>query len=342
MATLLFADPLMLAHDPGEHHPESPSRLRSVLRVLAERPVAGAQLVAPPRATEAELSRVHSPEHVRRVLALAGREADLDPDTVVSPGSIDAALLAAGAAVESVRCVLDGRARSAFALVRPPGHHAERGRAMGFCLFNNVALAAAEAHARGLTRVLCIDWDVHHGNGTQRSFWRSPELLFISSHQWPLYPGSGHESEIGEAEGAGFTVNLPLPAGCGDSDYAAAFNDLILPIASSYRPELVLVSAGFDAHQDDPLGGMKVTDDGFAALCGSVKAIADQHCGGKLVLCLEGGYDLRALSESVRACVQVMAGESAPPPLHADAQAAAREALSRIKSVQEQRWRQAL
>ena len=340
MQTLLLADQRMLQHDMGPHHPESPARLAAVLAALGERPVEGAVLAAPPLATRDELCAVHSKEHVDQLLALAGRDAQLDPDTSVSPGSIEASLFAAGAAAEAVRSVLDGRAQNAFALVRPPGHHAERGRAMGFCLFNNVAVAAAAAHARGLTRVLCIDWDVHHGNGTQRSFWRSPEVLFMSTHQWPFYPGSGHEAEVGQAEGEGFTVNVPLPAGCGDADYAAVFNDLLLPIADSYRPELVLVSAGFDAHRADPLGGMELTEAGFAALCGAVKSVAEKHCQGRLVLTLEGGYDLEALAGSVHACVQVLAGAT-PPPLKADANRA-RQALQRSTAAQRAHWAGAL
>jgi acetoin utilization deacetylase AcuC-like enzyme len=208
---------------------------------------------------------------------------------------------------------------------------------MGFCLFNNVAVAAAEAHARGVERVLCVDWDVHHGNGTQRSFWSSKELLFVSTHQWPLYPGTGRESEIGEAEGAGYTINVPLPAGCGDADYAAVFRDLLLPVATAYRPELVLVSAGFDAHRADPLGGMQLTADGFAALCGAVKEISDRHCPGKLVLTLEGGYDLTGLADSVRACVEVLALGGAPP-LKADAGPGARDAIERVKRAQSAHW----
>jgi acetoin utilization deacetylase AcuC-like enzyme len=338
MDTLLLTDDRMLAHEPGQWHPESPSRLAAILRRLDERAVPHVKLASPPRATEAELSRVHSAEHVRALLALAGRSEEIDPDTTVSAGSIEAALLAAGAAAESVRAVLDGRANGAFALVRPPGHHAERGRAMGFCLFNNIAVAAAEAHAKGLERVLCVDWDVHHGNGTQRSFWRSKDLLFLSTHQWPLYPGTGHESEVGEGEGAGYTVNVPLPSGCGDRDYAAVFRDLLLPLAETYRPELVLVSAGFDAHRDDPLGGMGLTADGFAALCGVVKDIADRHCPGKLVLTLEGGYDLQGLSDSVRCCVEVLASGGAPR-LQPDASAAARDAIARAKAAQATHWK---
>jgi acetoin utilization deacetylase AcuC-like enzyme len=340
MPVHLLFDPMMTEHDPGPGHPESPDRLRAIWGDLAARPIAGTEICAPPEATREELSRVHDAAYVARILALRGREVQLDPDTATSSASVDAALLAAGAAAEAVRRVLGGQASSAFALVRPPGHHAESTRAMGFCFFNNVAVAAAEAHARGLSRVLCIDWDVHHGNGTQHSYYARRDLLFCSTHQYPLYPGTGHESETGNGAGEGFTVNVPLPAGCDDGDYAAAFADVLLPIADAYRPELVLVSAGFDAHRDDPLAGMEVTEEGFTALCGAVKQIADRHCPGRLVLTLEGGYDLRALSRSVRGCIEVLAGAEAPP-LRPQVAHAAR-ALRDIRAAQTPYWRAAL
>ncbi len=340
MPVQLLFDERMTEHDPGPGHPESPERLRAIWSDLSARPVPGTEVAAPPVATEEELRRVHGDEYVRRILALSGREAQLDPDTAISPPSVESALLAAGAAAEAVRRVLDARAQGAFALVRPPGHHAESTRAMGFCLFNNVAVAAAEAHARGVKRVLCVDWDVHHGNGTQHTFYARSDLLFCSTHQHPLYPGTGHETETGTGAGEGFTVNLPLPAGCDDGDYAASFANVVLPIAEAYQPELVLVSAGFDAHRDDPLAGMRVTEEGFAALCGAVKAISDRHCPGRLVLTLEGGYDLGALSRSVRGCVEVLAG-AAPPPLRPRASVAG-PALRRIRNAQVSRWRQAI
>jgi acetoin utilization deacetylase AcuC-like enzyme len=340
MAVHLLFDPVMTEHDPGPGHPESPDRLRAIWRDLSARPVAGTEVVAPPKATREELSRVHDEEYVARILSLRGREVQLDPDTATSTASVDAALLAAGAATEAVRRVIDGKATSAFALVRPPGHHAESTRAMGFCLFNNVAVAAAEAHAKGLSRVLCIDWDVHHGNGTQHSYYARRDLLFCSTHQYPFYPGTGSESETGTGPGEGFTVNVPLPAGCGDGDYAASFADVLLPIADAYRPELILVSAGFDAHRDDPLAGMEVSEEGFAALCGAVKKIADRHSAGRLVLTLEGGYDLRALSRSARACIEVLAGAE-PPPLRPQVSRAAR-ALREVRAAQAPYWGAAL
>jgi acetoin utilization deacetylase AcuC-like enzyme len=341
MAALLLYDDAWLRHEPGRNHPESPGRLAAIRQELAAHPVPGTEIVAPPRATIEQLARIHGESYVQAILELSGKSARLDADTVISAGSIDAAVLAAGAACEGVRRVLDGSAQGAFALVRPPGHHAEATRAMGFCLFNNVAVAAAEAHARGLTRVLCVDWDVHHGNGTQHSFYDRDDLLFMSTHQWPLYPGTGHESETGAGAGSGFTVNVPLPAGCGDDDYAAVFTDLLLPLADEYKPELILVSAGFDAHRDDPLGGMGVTSDGFAALCGAVKAVADRHCKDRIVLTLEGGYDLPALAQSVRSCVEVLAG-TVPPPLRPGI-GHAKDALLRSRAAQRSsRWRAAL
>jgi acetoin utilization deacetylase AcuC-like enzyme len=336
MTVALLTDPTCIEHDPGDGHPERPERLRSILRTLNAQPVAGANFVKPPRATAEELGRVHDPRYVQAILDLNGRSGSLDADTSISAASVEAALLAAGAAAEGVRMVLDGKASSAFALVRPPGHHAVSTRAMGFCLFNNVAVAAAEAHARGLSRVLCVDWDVHHGNGTQDAFYGSDKLLFVSTHQWPLYPGTGSEREVGTGAGAGFTVNAPLPPGCGNDDYAAVFAEALLPIADAYEPELVLISAGFDAHREDPLASMQLEDDGYAMLCGAVKAIADKHCQGRMVLTLEGGYDVDALGRSVRACVQVLAGATAPPLKGTPSRSTS--ALRNIVEAQRQHW----
>jgi acetoin utilization deacetylase AcuC-like enzyme len=201
-----------------------------------------------------------------------------------------------------------GRASNAFALVRPPGHHAVRDEAMGFCLFNNAAIAAEMALKHGASKVLVLDWDVHHGNGTQAAFWDRRDVLYISSHQWPFYPGTGAPTEIGAGPGRGFTVNCALPAGRTDADYGAVFHDLFMPIADAFAPDLVIVSAGFDPHENDPLGGMEVTERGFAAMASLVKSLADRASDGKLVLMLEGGYDLGGLAHSVHACAEVLAG----------------------------------
>jgi len=239
----------------------------------------------------------------------AGQYGSLDADTSVSPRSFDAALLAAGAAITMTAAVVKREATSAFVLVRPPGHHAEEDHAMGFCLFNNLAIAAAHARAElGVERVLVVDWDVHHGNGTQRAFYDRRDVLFFSLHQFPLYPGSGWVDEVGQGEGVGHTVNVPLPPSSGDADYEAAVREILVPVADTYKPDLVLVSAGFDAHHDDPLAGMNVTDDGFAHLAEAVRSIAERHAQGRLALMLEGGYDLEALGRSTRRCVEVLTG----------------------------------
>ncbi|MDY7231918.1 histone deacetylase family protein [Hyalangium rubrum] len=306
--TLLLTDPLFLKHEPGRQHPESPARLRSILSVLARKPVAGTQVGQPRSATEQELASVHTPELRKYLLGLAGERAEIDPDTQASPDTYDAAVLAAGAAVQAVEEVMSGRASNAFALVRPPGHHAEPGRAMGFCFFNNVAIAAEAARRHGAERVLVLDWDVHHGNGTQAAFWERRDVLYQSVHQYPYYPGTGAPHEVGVGAGEGFTINCGLPGGASDADYGALFQELFLPIADAFRPQLVLVSAGFDPHRHDPIGGMLLSERGFAAMCSAMKALADSLCGGRLVLLLEGGYSLEGLSQSVHACIEVLAG----------------------------------
>jgi acetoin utilization deacetylase AcuC-like enzyme len=308
MTTRLWADSRFLNHVAGPMHPESPGRLRAISTLLEKSPVAGTTLATPRPATPEELLAVHDAAHVDRVRALAGQSAQLDPDTAMSPGSAEAALLAAGAAAQATLDVLAGQAPNAFALVRPPGHHAERDHAMGFCLFNNVAVAAEAARRAGAQRVLVLDWDVHHGNGTQHTFEARRDVLFMSSHQYPYYPGTGAPGETGTGEGRGFTVNVALPGGQGDADYGAVFHDVFLPIAREFSPDLVLVSAGFDPHRADPIGGMNVTERGFAAMASAVKQLADEVCRGRLVLLLEGGYDLDGLAQSVHACVEVLSG----------------------------------
>ncbi|MBK7863895.1 MAG: histone deacetylase [Archangiaceae bacterium] len=304
VTTRLYTSDLFLGHRPGPSHPERPERLESIHAVLQRAPVANVTQVAPRPATRAELTRVHTAQYVERVLQSAGTPCELDPDTSTSAGSVEAALLAAGATVQAVQDVLSGAAENGFALVRPPGHHAEEHTAMGFCLFNNAAVAAEAALARGAQRVLLLDWDVHHGNGSQSHFWKRRDVLYASVHQHPFYPGTGAPHLAGEGDGAGFNVNCGLPGAQGDDDYAAVFEGLFLPIAEQYRPDLVVVSAGFDPHRSDPLGGMRVTERGFAAMCSALKVAAK----GRIVLALEGGYDLDGLAQSVHACVEVLAG----------------------------------
>lgn len=303
LPTLLLTDPLFLEHDPGPGHPESPARLARIVAELRQQPVAGTAWGTARPASDAELAAVHEPQHLASLAALTGRHALLDEDTLVSPRSWDAARLAAGAAVQAVEEVLSGRAANAFVLARPPGHHAEVDRAMGFCLVNNAAVAAEVARRAGAAKVAIVDWDVHHGNGTQHLFADRRDVLYLSVHQYPLYPGTGAPQEIGGGEGAGFTINCALPPGQGDAEYGAVFNDVVLPALDRFGPDLLLVSAGFDAHARDPLAQMNVSERGFAAMCTGVLAQVP-----RAVLLLEGGYDLDALAASVRACVQVMTG----------------------------------
>ena len=309
----LCLDPVFREHDAGPGHPERPERLEAVRRGLGESGLAADLQPLPARAaTREELLRVHTAAHVDRLAAATGHRVRLDPDTAMSPRSHDAAVRAAGAVVEAVEQVLDGRLDRAFCAVRPPGHHATPDRAMGFCLLNNVAVGAAAALARGLTRVAVIDFDVHHGNGTQDAFWTDPRVLFVSSHRFPFYPGTGDLDETGEGEGRGFTVNLPMPAGLGDGEYRRVYREIVEPIGRAFDPQLVLVSAGFDPHRDDPLGGMAVTPPGFAELMDVCLAVASGAARGRVVAALEGGYDLGGIATSTAAVVGRMLGRPKP------------------------------
>ncbi len=269
----------------------------------------GGDVREPRPAIEEELARVHDREYISLISETAGRATALDADTFTSPDSYEVALLAAGAAIASVDHVLEAPGRRALAMVRPPGHHAERNRAMGFCLFNNIAIAAAHAGARGLARVAIVDYDVHHGNGTQWAFYDDPSVLFVSSHQYPYYPGTGAATETGTGKGAGFTVNLPMEAGGTDADYEVAFRTVAIPVLRQFRPELILISAGFDALADDPLGGMRVTAEGFARLTAMITQVADQCCNGRVIAITEGGYDLGGFASCLRAVIPILSGE---------------------------------
>ena len=307
MIVALLTNPACAGHDPGPGHPECPSRLPAVLDAL-DAPEFGSlrRLDAPP-ATVAQLERAHRPEYVHRILAIrpeAGTAVRLDPDTVMGPGSADAALHAAGGACAAVDAVMDGSAAAAFAAVRPPGHHAEPAEAMGFCLFGSAAVAALHARARwGLRRIAIADFDVHHGNGTQAVVWSDPDLFFASSHQSPCYPGTGAAAERGVADNV---ANLPLPPGAGGAAFRTGWTEQLLPALDRFAPELLIVSAGFDAHRDDPLAQLELDEDDFAWITGQLLALAGRHCGGRLVSLLEGGYDLPALGRSAAAHVRTL------------------------------------
>lgn len=308
--TGLVYHPAYLEHDMGAGHPESPHRLRAIMQQL-ERSGTAAQVtrIEPRKAEDEWITQIHSLSYVaalNRHQPTSGRVA-LDPDTSMSPGSLLAAYLAAGGTLAAVDAIMLGEVEHAFCAVRPPGHHAETARAMGFCLFNNVAIAARYAQKKhGLTRVLIVDWDVHHGNGTQHSFEGDPSILFFSTHQYPHYPGTGRASERGTGAGEGFTINVPMEAGDGDEEYHAIFLNVLLPAADAFKPEFVIISAGFDAHRDDPLASMGLTEAGYSDLTGLVAGIAKRHARGRLLSALEGGYNLTALAASVDAHLKAL------------------------------------
>ncbi len=306
-AVILVDDPRFDRHAPLGHHPERPERLVAARAGIA---ASGATFdrITPRPATDEELARVHDPRFIEALGDLRGRSGYIDADTYVSPESVEIARLAAGSVVAMVDRMLDGPSPRGVALPRPPGHHARPAHAMGFCLINNVAVAAAHARARGLSRVAVIDWDVHHGNGTQEMFWRDPGVLYVSTHQSPFYPGTGDIDEIGEGEGKGYTVNVPLSAGGADDVYASAFERVVLPVLESYAPELVLVSAGFDAAARDPLAQMEVSPEAFGWMASGIARIADATAQGRVALVLEGGYDLVALEASLRCAITGMLG----------------------------------
>ena len=301
MKTAFHIDEIYLRHRNPDGHPERVARIKALLELAKRADQIGVGVIpARRRATIEELTLVHTPEYVDAIASTAGRSLILDPDTFTVSESYDVACHAAGAVLDLVDRVVAREFANAFAAVRPPGHHAESERAMGFCLFNNLAVAAAHAvKHHGMERVLIVDWDVHHGNGTQEIFWSDPRVLYMSLHQFPFYPGTGRFEEVGDGAGRGFTVNIPMPGGFGDDEWTEAFRRVVVPIAHAFAPQLVLVSAGFDAHAADPLGGMRVTEAGFAAMTDSMLDVAREHADGRLIAALEGGYDVDALSKSV-------------------------------------------
>ncbi len=305
--TAVVEDPRYREHRGPDGHPERPERLLAVGAEIEAR-AARLERLPPRAASDDEILRVHGRDHLDRVAEAARRApVHLDPDTFVSPASLEVARLAAGAVVDLSRAVAAGRIRNGLAAVRPPGHHAEAGRAMGFCLFNNVAIAArALQEEDGVGRILLLDWDVHHGNGTQHAFEEDPSVLYLSTHQFPYYPGTGDFGEVGRGKGEGTTLNVPLPAGCGDAEYVGVFQRIVVPAARWFRPELLLISCGFDAHADDPLAGMRVGANGFRAMAAIVRALAEELCEGRLVLALEGGYSLQGLREGAASVLDVL------------------------------------
>jgi acetoin utilization deacetylase AcuC-like enzyme len=308
----LVYDPIYLEHDTGDHV-ENSRRLLEAISYLKETGIKEKLISLPARpAALEELEMIHAPEYISYVKSKAENGGGwLDPDTVMSPKSYEAALYAAGGVLAAVEAVMKGKLDNAFALVRPPGHHAIHDRAMGFCIFNNVAIAAKFALSKfNLDRVLIADFDVHHGNGTQDAFYTDPNVLYFSTHQYPFYPGTGWRDETGAGEGEGNTVNFPMAAGWGDEECLRAFNEVLVPVARRFQPQLILVSAGFDAHWADQLAAMRVTITGFAQMAMILKELAVELCQGHLVFTLEGGYNLRVVASSIKAVFDVLLGNS--------------------------------
>jgi acetoin utilization deacetylase AcuC-like enzyme len=341
MTTGIVRDNRFLAHHMGPGHPESPDRLAAIFARLDAEPGLPLARIEPRPASVGEIELLHAPEYVGFLGATAGADlVPLDADTAATGRTYETARLAAGGTLEAADAVLRGDVANAFALVRPPGHHAEINRAMGFCFFNNAALAAEHLiRRRGLDRVLIADWDLHHGNGTQHLFDLRPDVLYFSSHQSPLFPGTGSVAEKGHADGEGFTVNVPMRAGRTDADFLGAYRGVLGPVAADFRPDFIIVSAGYDICAGDPLGGMLVTGDGFAALTAEMMEMAGNLCRGRLLLVLEGGYHLERLAEGVRKSLGQMAGIDPSPMTEPRLSPEAAAEVARTVAVHKRFWK---
>jgi acetoin utilization deacetylase AcuC-like enzyme len=302
-------------HTMGSFHVESPDRVLVLNRMLEEEAADEFVRIEPRPATEAEVGWVHERGYIEFLKSTAGRDlVVLDPDTSAGPKTYETALLASGGFLSALDAILESRVRNALALVRPPGHHAEASRAMGFCVFNNVAIGAEYlVRKHGLRRILVVDWDLHHGNGTQHAFYGRRDVLYFSTHQVPLYPGTGAARETGDGPGKGYNLNVPLTSGKGDPDFLHVYRKILAPVAAAFKPEFILVSAGFDIGRSDPLGGMLVSREGFGLLADALLAMAEESCPGRLAFTLEGGYDLRTLKEGVREVLSTAALETPAP-----------------------------
>ena len=315
---LVVIDQGYLKHLPGESHPERPERIQALLNLAGALDKQMFELASPRAATRADVEYTHGADHVRLVESTSKHNRyALDGDTITCRDSFGVALLAVGGFLTLLDAIASKQSSNGFALVRPPGHHALRDHAMGFCLFNTMAIGAEYLkRVYGAKKILIMDWDVHHGNGTQAAFYDDPTVLFISTHQFPFYPGSGAVNETGVGAGEGFTLNIPLPAGCTDVEYLQVFQDIVVPAAEKFQPDWILVSAGFDPHRRDPLGGMNVTEEGFGAMARLLLALANRFADGRIAFLLEGGYDLAGLRDSVAAVLAAMQAQVPPPAGH--------------------------
>jgi acetoin utilization deacetylase AcuC-like enzyme len=337
LRTGIVIDTRYQEHYTGRQHPERAARIGTLLSLIKEYRRPEITRLEPRPATPEEIALIHDPSYIGRVAATAEKNSfAFDADTPVSAQSYATALLATGGLLAVLEAIMNREVDNGFALVRPPGHHAERNRAMGFCLFNSAAIGAQYLRAKfALKRILVMDWDLHHGNGTQHSFYDDPGILYLSTHQYPYYPGTGAVDEVGRGQGEGYTVNLPIPAGWGDREYQELFQGVIDPICRQFDPEFVLISAGFDAHSRDPLGGLEVTEEGFSVMARVLLRIARDHAQGRCAAILEGGYDLQGLQQSVARVLDEMGGEkltAALPPLEP------KGLLPRVHEVQRHYW----
>ena len=319
MKTGIVRDRRYMDHNMGDFHPESPKRLEAIYRMIDEDITFPYQTIEPRAATEEEIQWVHTSSYISAIKTTSGKErVVLDPDTSTCARSYEVALLAAGGVLKALELIMEGEIQNGFAFVRPPGHHAEAARAMGFCLFNNVAVGAEYLLKKhGQKRILIMDWDLHHGNGTQNSFYDRNDVLYFSTHQFPHYPGSGHWRETGHGNGEGFTINIPLSPGKTDSDYVYIFEKILSPITETFEPNFILVSAGFDIYEGDPLGGMRITAEGFGALANVLLDLADKHCKDRILFALEGGYELQGLSAGSKEVLLQLSGQKKRPDIPA-------------------------
>jgi len=340
MTTGIVKDRRYLAHDMGAYHVESPQRLETIYNMIEGEIDFPLTLVEPRLATDEEIGYVHHPAYIQFIKQTAGRDrVYLDPDTSTSARSYETALLAAGGLLKAADLIMERKIRNGFALVRPPGHHAESDHPKGFCIFNNVAIAAEYlVRKHGLKRILIADWDLHHGNGTQNAFYSRNDVLFFSTHQFPYYPGSGYWDEIGKEAGKGFTVNVPLSPGKTDEDYLFIYKNILGPIAGAYKPEFILVSAGFDIYAGDPLGGMLVTGEGFGALAAALLSMAGDQAQGRILFTLEGGYSLEGLAGGVREVLSQLAAKKIPPAIRANISNRSEQEISPVIDIQKNYW----
>ena len=330
-----------MEHNMGDFHVENPQRIEAIYRML-EKDISFPYTEIEPRPAEVkEIQMVHSSSYIQAIKKTSGKERiQLDPDTATSARSYEVALLAAGGLLKAIDFVMEGKIQNGFALVRPPGHHAEASRAMGFCLFNNVAIGAEYLVKKfRIKRILILDWDLHHGNGTQHSFYSRKDILYFSTHQFPHYPGTGHWEETGQDKGTGFTVNVPLSGGKTDEDYLFIFKKILSPIVSEYKPEFILISAGFDIYKADPLGGMQITEEGFGALTSELMTLAHEFSEGRILFTLEGGYDLQGLREGVKQVLFHLGGKGKKPEIGEETSPNTKKELAPVFETQKQFWK---